>query len=167
MSEEIYKYKGKYIQVSEVEKDGQVWEKAYLSSGIIIYPINENNEVLLVEEYRPHETPQVRLKPVTGIFEPEYSIEENAQREMQEEIGFKADSVEELFQINSSGTVNNNQYYVVARGLAPSKVPNPDGEHTIRKIVPMKIDVLFHKLMNHEIPLRGAFLGIFKLYHQA
>jgi len=162
MENEKYKYQGKYIQVSEVSKDGQLWEKVYLCNGIVIYPITDKNEVLLVQEYRPHETPNVRLKPVTGIYEDEYSMEENAQREMQEEIGFKAAKIQKVLYTKSSGTVNNSQYFVIATGLETSKIPNPDGEHTIEKIIAVPIKELYQKLMDGSIPLSGVYLGLLK-----
>lgn len=157
-------YNGKFIQVKEQTIDGTVWERVYLRGGIVVYPITDQGKVLFVQEFRPHETPQVRIKPVTGIYEDEYSLEENANREMQEEIGYKAGTIELILEINSSGTINNFQKFVVAKDLVASKIPNPDGEHTIQKIIEFDIEEIYQKLLSGEIPVRNSTIGIFKLY---
>lgn len=156
-------YTGKYIQVKEHTIDGTVWERVWLRGGIAVYPINEKGEILMVRELRPHETPNTRIKPVTGIYEDEYSLFENVNREMQEEIGFKCDEIELLWEINNSGTINNFLKFVVARGLSPSKIPNPDGEETIQEIIPYTVEKLKADLLENRIPLRTSMMGVFKL----
>lgn len=156
-------YNGKYIQVKEHTIDGTVWERVWLRGGLVVYPINEKGEVLMVREFRPHETPQFRIKPVTGIYEEKYDLFENVNREMQEEIGFKCEKIELIWEINNSGTINNFQKFVIARGLSPSKIPNPDGEHTIQEIIPYSIEKLKADLKDNKIPLRISMMGIFKL----
>src|SRR6476661_361970 len=90
-------YKGNILKVTEEEIDGIVWEKVYLPSGVIVFPITDDGKIMLIKEKRPHETPNVRIKPVSGILEPEKGTpEENAQREMQEEIGYKAREMKEI-----------------------------------------------------------------------
>ena len=157
-------YQGKIIKVTEEEISGIVWERAYLPSGVIIFPITDEGKIILINEKRPHETPSVRLKAVAGILEPEKgSPEENAQREMQEEIGFKATSMELLMNIKSNGTINNEQYFFVARGLIPSKLPNPDGEDTILGLVEVTPQELRLKLMRDEIKWSISTLGMLRL----
>ncbi len=159
----VEKYSGKYVQVKEHTIDGLVWERVFLRGGLVVFPINDKGEVLMVREYRPHETPNTRIKPVTGIYEEEYDLFENVNREMQEEIGFKCDDIELIWEINNTGTINNFQKIVVARNLTPSKIPNPDGEHTIQEVIPYKIEDLKAALLNGDIPLRTSMIGIFKL----
>jgi len=157
-------YKGQIIQVTEEVIGTTTWERAYLPSGVIIFPINEKGEVLMVEEMRPHEKPSVRIKPVSGILEHDKgSPEENAQREMQEEIGLKAGRIENYWTMRSNGTVNNEQFFFVARDLVPSKFPNPDGEDTIMSIKAFGIEELREKFMKDEIKWSMSTLGFFRL----
>jgi ADP-ribose pyrophosphatase len=132
MEKEVYK--GQIIRITE-EKIGDItWERAYVPHGVVIFPITDDGKILLVEEKRPHENPPVRIKPVSGILEYEKGTpEENAQREMQEEIGYRARDLELLFHMKGTGTINHEQYFFIARDLEVSKLPNPDGEDTIMR----------------------------------
>lgn len=157
-------YQGQIIKVTEEKIGGIVWERAYLPSGVVIFPITDEGKIILINELRPHETPSVRLKTVSGILEPDKgSPEQNAQREMQEEIGFKASSMELLMNLKGSGTINHEQYFFVARGLIPSKLPNPDGEETILSLVELTPQELKAKLMNDEIKWSISTLGMLRL----
>jgi 8-oxo-dGTP pyrophosphatase MutT (NUDIX family) len=160
-------YKGQIIQVTEEIIGGTVWERAYVPNGVIIFPISDEGKILLIMEKRPHETPSVRLKPVSGILETKYGgPEENAQREMQEEIGFKALKMEEFMTLKGSGTLNSTQHYFKATGLIPSKLPNPDGEDVILEIIGFTPDELLAKFMRDEIKWSHSTLGFFRLFHE-
>lgn len=159
-------YKGQIVRVTEEEISGITWERVFLPSGVVIFPINDQGEVLMVEEKRPHENPSVRIKPVSGILEPDKgSPAENAQREMQEEIGFRATALENFWTLKGSGTINHEQYFFVARGLIPSKLPNPDGEDTIMSIKAFRPEELMQKYLSDEIKWSMSTLGFFRLYH--
>ncbi len=159
-------YKGQIIQVTEEKIENILWERAYLPDGVIVFPITHDGKVLMVKEKRPHENPPYRVKPVSGILEADKGTpSENAMREMQEEIGFKAQSMELLMELRSSGTVNNRQYFFVARGLQESKLPNPDGEDTIMEIIAYDMDELFQKYIKDEMRWSMSTLGFFRLYH--
>ncbi len=157
-------YRGQIIRVTEEKIDGIVWERVYLPDGVIVLPVTDDGKILLVKEKRPHENPPVRIKPVSGILESDKgSPEENAQREMQEEIGYKAQTLERLLEIKGSGTVNSTQHYFVARGLIKSKLPNPDGEETIMSVEAYTPAEIREKLGNGEIKWSHSTLGILKL----
>lgn len=160
-------YKGKIIQVTEEEIDAIHWERAYLPNGVVIFPITDEGKILMILEKRPHETPPQRLKPVSGILEEHNgSPEDNAQREMQEEIGLKALNLERFMVLKGSGTLNSTQYFFTARDLIPSKLPNPDGEETIMSIHGFTPDELLEKFMRDEIRWSHSTLGFFRLYHE-
>ncbi|MBA2403150.1 MAG: NUDIX hydrolase [Bdellovibrionales bacterium] len=163
MEKEVYK--GQIIRVTEEEIGGIVWERAYLPSGVIIFPINDHGQVMMIEEKRPHENPPHRIKPVSGILELDKGTpEENAQREMQEEIGFKAGILEKFWTMQANGTVNNTQHFFLARNLTPSKLPNPDGEETVMGVKFYDLEELKTKYLNDEIKWSMSTLGFFRLY---
>lgn len=158
-------FKGQIIRVTEEKIENINWERVYLPSGVIIFPINEKGEILMVEEKRPHENPSTRIKPVSGILELDKgSPEENAQREMQEEIGFKAGILENFWTMKSSGTVNSVQYFYIARNLEISKLPNPDGEDTIMSVKAFSPDDLMQMYLQDKIRWSMSTLGFFRLY---
>ena len=109
MAKEVYK--GNIVKVTEEKIDHITWERIYLPDGVIVFPITDEGKIILIEEKRPHENPPVRIKPVSGILEHDKGTPmENAQREMQEEIGLKAGKLELLWSQKGTGTVNHEQF---------------------------------------------------------
>ena len=160
---ENLKYKGQFISVTEEEIDGIYWERAYLHDGVIVYASDNDGHFYLILERRPHEKPAQRLKMVTGIYETEFSLEENVNRELQEEIGKKAKEIELLLSVKSSGTINTTTHIVWARDVYDSKLPNPDGEDTIMEIQKVSFSNLERMILNHEIKWSLSTLGFFKI----
>ncbi len=164
--EEI-KYQGKFIKVTEETIDGNVWERAYLKSGVQVFPITDEGKILMIEEKRPHEKNPIRLKFVTGQLDQDGDDPlETANREMQEEIGYRAGKLEILTHRETTGTINNHFYQVVARDLEPSKIPNPDGEDTIVSIKGYSIEEIEQMLFDEKLPWSMGALGIMKLKNQ-
>lgn len=162
MEKEVYK--GNIIRVTEETIGGIVWERAYLPNGVIVFPITDEGKVILIKEKRPHEDPPIRIKPVSGVLEHHQgSAAENAQREMQEEIGLRAESLEEFMVLKGSGTINSTQHYFIARNLSQAKLPNPDGEDTIMGTMEFTLDELEKMLYRDELKWSNSTLGIFRL----
>lgn len=162
MEKEVYK--GQIVRVTE-EKIGQItWERVYVPHGVVIFPITEDGKILLIEESRPHENPPVRIKAVSGILESDKGTPiENAQREMQEEIGLKAGKMELLMHLKGSGTINHEQYFFMATDLTPSKIPNPDGEDVILRTLSYTPEELLQALMSDQISWGMSALGMMRL----
>lgn len=162
MEKEVYK--GNILRVTEEVIGGITWEKVHLPSGVIIFPITDEGKIILIRERRPHENPPVRIKPVSGILEEKLgSPEENAQREMQEEIGLRARDIKLLMTLKSTGTVTHTQYFFVARGLEAAKLPNPDGEEVIEALIEYTPEELRSALKNDQIKWSMSTLGMFRL----
>lgn len=162
MSEEI-KYQGRFLKITEHTIDGYVWEKVYLPSSLVVFALNDQKEILLIKEARPHEIKPTRLKLVTGHLEAGEEVLECANRELQEEAGFAARKLEIFHTHESSGTLNSRFYYVLATELFPSKLANPDGEDTIlgQKFYPL--DKIQEMLFREELPWTLASIGFFIL----
>jgi ADP-ribose pyrophosphatase len=157
-------YKGNIIRITEEVIGGITWERAYMPDGVIVFPITDDGKIILIEERRPHENPPIRIKPVSGILEHDKGTPlENAQREMQEEIGLKSNDLKLLWKQKGSGTVNSEQHYFIARKLEASKLPNPDGEETILRTIAFTPDELKQKLLNDEIRWSMSTLGVFRV----
>src|SRR5690606_5917769 len=72
MQKEVYK--GQIIRVTEEEMNNAIWERCFVPDGVIVFPITDEGKIVLIEEVRPHETPNIRLKPVSGILEPDLEL---------------------------------------------------------------------------------------------
>lgn len=157
-------YQGNFVKVTEEAIGPNIWERVYLQDGVQVFPINSEGKIALIEERRPHEKNPIRLKFVTGLMDKENEDPlVTANREMQEEIGYKADHMEILIHRESSGTINNNFYQIVATDLSPSKIPNPDGEDTIVSIKFYSLEEIEELLETEKLPWSMGALGIFKL----
>ncbi len=161
---EEVKYKGNFIKVCEKQINNQTWEMVYLPDSLVVIPITDNDEIIFIVEKRPHESPNTRLKLVTGHIDKGESPIETANRELQEEAGFKADSLQELMLHRSTGTINSHFYYFLAKDLSPSKLPNPDGEDSILEVKKIPINEVKRMLFNDELPWNLSTLGLFKVF---
>ena len=159
-------YKGNFIEVRELEVGGYTWEKAYFPDSLVIFPITKDNEIIMVEEHRPHEDSKVIQKFVTGHIDKNESPLECANRELQEEAGFKANKLTEILVHRSKGTINSNFHYILAEELEESKLPNPDGEDTIVAVKKIKLEKIKIMLENEQIPWTLPVLGLFKVLRQ-
>lgn len=157
------KYTGKFIRVTEEVIEGHTWERAYFNDGILVFAVNSENKLLMIEEVRPHEAQKIRHKFVTGNLEIGEEPTETANRELQEEAGFKANKLTKLLEIKSSGTLNNSFHMYLAQDLVPSKIPNPDGENSIVSISYHSLDEILKLLEKGLMGWSIATLGIFKL----
>ncbi len=156
-------YKGNVIEVVEQKIGSTTYESALVQPGIVIFPITDDGKILLIKEKRVHEVPDVRWKMAAGFYEKEYSWQENAQRELQEEVGKKATKLEILLDVQNTGTIDLRCVFVLARGLIDSKLPNPDGD-VVLEIKPFTIDELFSASLSNNIPITLDSMGIFYLY---
>lgn len=58
------KYKGNYMEVSEENIDGHIYERVKLLPGVIVIPVRDG-EILFMREFRKHENIS-RIKLVSG-----------------------------------------------------------------------------------------------------
>lgn len=156
-------YNGRFIKVKEQTLNDYVWEKVFLPSSLVVYPITDENKILLIEEYRPHEKKSSRLKFITGHIGKNEDILVSANRELQEEVGYKAQSLQQIYHHQSSGTLNSNFYMILAKDLIRSKIPNPDGEETILSIKEFDLDEVEDMIYSQKITWGLSCLGFLYL----
>lgn len=158
-------YGGRFIQVTEERIGKSLYERAYLKHSVTVFPVDAQGRMLFIQECRVHENPQVRWKSVTGFLEEGATVEENANRELQEEIGQKAGSLEVIETMRLTGTINMAQHYVLARDLSEAKLPNPDGEASILAVAALPLDEVLRRTLTGEIARgAGAFVLLRLLY---
>jgi 8-oxo-dGTP pyrophosphatase MutT (NUDIX family) len=156
-------YKGRFMKVTEEFIDNNNWERCYLRDGVIVYAIDENKKFIMIQEKRPHESEKVRLRFVAGHMEAGLSAVENANKELQEEIGLRANKIELFFELKSSGTINNKISFVVATDLVPDPIPNPDGD-VILSIERFTYDEILQMILTDKIRWSTAVLGFLRIH---
>jgi len=132
-------YKGKVVslRVGEVSlDDGSRVKREVIehSEGVAIVPVL-GESILFVEQFRIAIARNLIEIPA-GQVEPGESPEECAIRELEEEIGYKAESiVERAAYYSSVGYTNEKVHVFIARGLKKTKpMPEHDEKITIKKI---------------------------------
>ncbi len=103
---------------------------------VVIVPINHENNVILIRQFR-YPVNEVLLEAPAGTIEKEESPENCARRELQEETGYLPRKLEYLGQFwTAPGFCDELIYAYVARDLVPSKLPSDPDENIITDIVP-------------------------------
>lgn len=158
-------WQGNVIKVTTEVIGEQTWERAYLPNGVVVFPVTDEGKILIIKERRLHETPPIRLKFVTGMLEPGADPADDANRELQEEIGYKANTLIPVWKCVSNGTVNSVTHFYLAKNLFKSKLPNPDGEDVIEEIVEISLDDLRRKVDQEEMRWGVGVMGFLRLDH--
>lgn len=155
-------YDGKIIQVYEKKVQNQTYEILNWKDAVIVFPITSDGKILFIKEFRGADQVS-KWKPVTGFIEPEYTIEENVQKEMREEIGFRANKLTLIHALKLSGTIRSNKYYYLAEELVEDKIENPDGD-VIEEIKAFSLEELIRLSLEGKMKINIDSLGIFILY---
>jgi 8-oxo-dGTP pyrophosphatase MutT (NUDIX family) len=116
------------VRVDEVRMPGgnvATREVAHRPDAVAVVPLTDAGEVVLVRQFR-HPVRRYELEIPAGLLDVEgESEDEAAQRELAEEIGMTAGSLERLTRFwNSAGWTNESTTVFVGRDLRPSA---PDG----------------------------------------
>ncbi len=124
------KYKGKYLQITEEDIDGHIYERVRLKSGVRILPVRDN-KILFIKEYRPIEK-KSSLKLISGwVDKADKTILEIAKEELKEEVSMEAEKWKEFYCRNTDNhTVENKVTYFIAEDVKElkEKVENPDND---------------------------------------
>lgn len=156
-------YKGNYVlSVTEQEIGGKIYEKTYTRKAVVTFPVMDDGKILIMKEKRPHEVVSERWKPVTGFLEDNETWEQNAAKELQEEAGYRADSIELIGEAHHNGTLNTSRYFALAKGLTHDPIPNPDGD-VVLELKAFSLDELISMNLSGEIPMFFDNLGFFLL----
>ena len=120
-------YDGQIIKVrvdTLLLPDGQqvTREVVVHKAAVVIVPIDENDDVLLVRQYR-HAAGQSLLEAPAGTLEESESPDDCAQRELQEEVGYSSTNLRTLGGFwTSPGFCTEFIYAYLARNLVESKL---------------------------------------------
>jgi len=167
MSNEItVKYQGRLIKAVEEKINGKIYEKAIIPDSLVIFVFNNPDELIIIKERRIWEEPQIRVKMVTGFYESQYSFEENVNRELQEEIGKKAEKIVLYDTSKKRGTITENKYFAVAYNLSDSKIFNEDGDENFLEIIKISIDDLKNRVLSRDWSVNETGYVFLRLYNE-
>lgn len=137
-SQAIFEGKVVNLRVDTVTLGGEeTYEREIIlhSGAVALVPLDENGDVILVRQYRAGAERELLELPAGGL-EPGEEREACARRELQEEIGFYPEVLEEMgrFWVAASYTTEAITIYL-ARDLRPSHLrPDPDERITIARM---------------------------------
>ena len=98
------------------------------AASVVMVPIDDEDNVILVRQYR-YAVGRALLEAPAGMVEPSESPGDCAQRELQEEIGYRAKFMRPLGGFWSSpGFCTEYMYAFLAKGLLPSRLSADDDE---------------------------------------
>jgi len=93
----------------------------HCSDGVVVVPLTDDGQVLMAVERSPAFDRDV-LVLVGGEVEEGEPLEETANRELQEELGWRAERIEFLGELHPFKYLTSRQFVFLARDLVPSKL---------------------------------------------
>ena len=100
---------------------------------VVVVPIDSNGDMVMVRQFR-YPVGETLVEAPAGSVEDGELPEQSAQRELQEEIGYRAESLERLGSFwMSPGYCTELMHAFVARGLSPSAL-DPDDDENIEVV---------------------------------
>ena len=156
-------YQGKILKVytDHVEVNGREsnWDYIHHNGGAAVVPITKDGKILMVRQYRNALDRYTLEIPAGALDSAQESGMECVARELEEEIGYIANSIEWLVSTNSWAAFTNEKVEIfVARDLVPSK-QNFDEEESI-ELEEYTLDELKKKIFTGEIMDSKTVAGI-------
>ena len=126
--------KTKHFEIREVDLEFSSGRRAIHEivdsnmQGVTVVPLLQDGTVLLVREYLTG-AGEYQLELCKGGIEPGHTPEETAQRELQEEVGYRAGRLDKLAEVFlHPGYTTSKSYIFLARDLQKSKLVGDEGE---------------------------------------
>ena len=113
---------------------------------ILAFP--EPSKILLLREFRPFYKTYIWMLP-SGRVDKENDIEEAAQRELQEETGFRAKSLEHYCSTQHSESMDFSNHIFIAKDLTED--PLTKDEHELMEVHPMSVEEAIEKVLGSAV----------------
>lgn len=160
-SEKVYDGKMLNLRIDTVELPDKKYSKREIvehPGSVCIVPINDNNEIYLVKQYRKAIDKEI-LEIPAGKIEIGEEPKDCAIRELKEETGLKAGNYEYVLEFYSSpGFCNEKMHLFIAKDLEEGKAtPDIDEYIDIEKV---KLEKLLHMVEIGEINDSKTIIGI-------
>ncbi|WP_440005798.1 NUDIX hydrolase [Halomicrococcus sp. SG-WS-1] len=115
--------------------DGAETEFDYLSEpeSVVVLPFTSDGDVVVIEEWRQAVSRVSRGLPVGGVEPDDEHLDAAARRELAEETGYEAETVDHLTTVEpANGIADSVLHYFVARGCTPTAEQELDHNESIR-----------------------------------
>jgi len=159
-------FKGNHIQVrvdQVMDADGKVWAKEIVvhPGAVCVVAILDNGELVLVRQYR-HAVGQDLLEICAGGLNPGEDPLEAAQRELEEETGYRAAKIVERARFwTTPGFTTEFMYLYEATGLVKTQI-NPDEDEVI-DVVTVRRDEALRMIDDGRIQDAKSILGLLRI----
>ncbi|WP_198653106.1 NUDIX hydrolase [Actinocorallia populi] len=136
-----------------------VWDVLAGGATVALVAITEDEQVVLARQYRPGPG-RILLELPGGNAEDGEPVEAAAARELLEETGYEAASVEVVMQTYLASYASHRRHAVLARGCRKAAEPKPDdGEFVETVLMPVR-EFLEHVLSGQLTDADMAFAGL-------
>jgi ADP-ribose pyrophosphatase len=137
-SEKVFQGRAIRLRVDQVRLNNGTFPIEVLehSGGVAVVPIDGDDNVLMVRQYR-HSVGQVLLEIPAGTVKPGEDPAACAARELQEEVGMKADKIDLIGEFFlAPGYSSELMRLYLAAGLTPSSLPQDEDEEIVVEKIP-------------------------------
>lgn len=146
-------HKGRLISVhseSYTTEMGPIHTDIVVHPGAVaIIPVNEKGQILLIKQWR-RAVQEILIEIPAGTLEPGEPILDCAQRELQEETGFKAGTMIPLGTLYTCpGFCTEKIHLFLGKDLVPSQLPGDETEAIDQ--IPLTLEEIFTKIDTGEI----------------
>ncbi len=146
--------------------DGDEVEREVVNFGeaVAVLPITDDNKVILVEQYRAPINSWI-LEIPAGKVEPGESPEETARRELEEEIGYKAEQLEKMISIYTTpGYSDEILHMYVAKNL--KYVGAKPEDYEVLKPIALTLDEALHRVLLSPIVDAKTLVALLLYIHR-
>jgi|SRR3989344_687677 len=166
----LFEVPGRYqiisAELQTPENKNTVWTYLKAKEGVVVLPLDRENNVYLKLEWRLNRKDFVWELPGGWVEEPAPTAEQikaAANRELQEEIGLKAKKLEELIAIYPFNHLANKFHLFLAQDLVPSQLPKDENEYV--EIQKLSFTKAYDLVMRNQVP-NGQLAVLFLLVKQ-
>jgi len=132
----------------------------HCGDGVLVVPVTADGRVLLAVEYSPAFGREI-LTLVGGCVDEGESLEEAANRELQEELGWRAERIELLAELHPFKYLDSRQFLFLAQGLAPSRLQGDESHPPQARSIPLDgwLDLCLRGELQDALAVAGLSLA--------
>lgn len=157
-------FKGKIFTIKHYPSGhGPTYEMCERPPSVEVIPITDDKKIVLIYQLRPNYPEGIYSFPGGRVDEGQ-DLEEAAQRELQEEAGYKAKSLELFMENYKTVTLKYDYYVYIGRDLIKSKLSG-DVDEEISRVEEKTLDEVLEIAYSGKMFPDVNALAAFKLYH--
>jgi len=136
-----------------------VWDVLVGGATVAIFAVTEDNQVVLARQFRPGPG-RILLELPGGNVDADEPVEAAAARELLEETGYEAASVEVVMQTLLAAYASHRRHAVVARGCRKVAEPTPGDGEFVETVLLQVREFVEHVLGGQMTDTDMAFAGL-------